>query len=187
MARLCDLVEIIENSMECVVLKVNEGARLQLVCLGGFEGNETMLRLTKGSNHTCTMFREGKESVSWSWGESGHTLVDGSLKKCGTMIEKCISDDFGIYIGEDIAKRKGTLHVRTLEDMKGCKENYKLMWWKHHNDICIHKNGEYHARTDGLETAKKYVSEKINIEYISDIYHSPETGCCIMEIKGRKR
>ncbi|MDE7352080.1 MAG: hypothetical protein K2O06_03415 [Acetatifactor sp.] len=186
MAGLCDLVEIMENNMECVVLKVKDGVQMQLICLGCFDGDETMFRLTKGSSHTCTMFRDGRKPVSWSWGELGHTLVCDSLWKCGHMVEKCISDDFGIYIGKDAAKREATLHIRSLEDIKGSREHYKLMWWKHSNDICIHKNGEYDTRIEGLEKAKEYVSGKITIECISEVYHSPQTGCCIMDMEGRR-
>lgn len=120
MARLCDLVEVAENNMECVVLKVKEGVQTELVGLGCFDGDETMFRLTKGGGHTCTVFRGGKRPVSWEWGNSGHTLVCDSLYQCGSMVKSCISDDFGIYMGSDAAKRMATLHVRSLEDTPGC-------------------------------------------------------------------
>ncbi len=187
MAELCDLVEVVENNMECVVLKVKKGAGMQLIRMGCFDGDETMFRLTKGSSHTCTMFRDGRKPVSWNWGESGHTLVCDSLYKCGDMVKRCISDDFGIYMGKDAMKRMQTLHVRSLEDMKGRKEHYKLMWWEHDEAVCIHKNGEYHIWVMGLEKAKEYVSGKIAVEHISDIYRSPQTGCYIMDIKGARK
>lgn len=103
------------------------------------------------------------------------------------MVERYISDDFGIYIGADVAKRNATLFVRTLEDMKGCREHYKLMWWESGDDICIHKNGEYYTQMKGGESAKEYIREKITIEYISDIYRSPQTGCYIMDMEGRRK
>ena len=34
MAGLCDLVEVLENNMECVVLEVKDGVQKELVCLG---------------------------------------------------------------------------------------------------------------------------------------------------------
>ena len=98
MARLCDLVEVAENNMECVVLKVKEGVQTELVGLGCFDGDETMFRLTKGGSHSCTVFRDGKRAISWEWGNSGHTLVCDSLYQCGNMVKSCISDDFGIYM-----------------------------------------------------------------------------------------
>lgn len=67
MAGLCDLVEILENNMECVVLEVKDGVQKELVCLGCFDGDETMLRLTKGDDHTCTIFFGAGKTCSWSW------------------------------------------------------------------------------------------------------------------------
>ncbi len=98
MCRLYDLVELLENNAECVVLKVKDNSRMQLICLGCFNGNETMFRLTKGSNHTCTVFHTNGHTCSWEWGISGYTLVSDSIKKCGILIEQCITNDFGICI-----------------------------------------------------------------------------------------
>ena len=187
MARLCDLVEVVENNMECVVLKVKEGVQTELVGLGCFDGDETMFRLTKGGSHSCTVFRDGKRAVSWEWGNSGYTLVCDSLYQCGNMVRSCISDDFGIYMGSDAAKRMATLHVRSLEDMKGSGEHYRLMWWEHDDAVCIHKNGESHIWVTGLEKAKEYVSGRIAVEHMSDIYRSPQTECFMIDIKGRRR
>lgn len=98
MTKLYDLVELLENNEECVVLKVKDNSQLKLICLGYFSGNETMFRLTKGENHTCTVFRDNGKSFSWKWGISGFTLVSDSTRKCGKLIQQCITDDFGIRI-----------------------------------------------------------------------------------------
>lgn len=161
MIRLCSLVEILENNMECVVLKVKDSVQTELICLGCFNGDETMFRLTKGENHTCTVFRDGVKPFSWSWGCSGHTIVADSVAKCGRMIESCISEDFGIYTGADTAKREATLHVKSLEDMKGREEHYKLMWRENNREeICIHKNGEYFRHITGLEKQRDISGKK---------------------------
>ena len=56
MAKLADYVEIMENNTECVVLKVRPGSRMGLISLGCFNGDEEMVRLTKGRTQTCTVF-----------------------------------------------------------------------------------------------------------------------------------
>lgn len=56
MKTLADYVEIIENNMECVILKVKPDSRMALIALGCFNGNEEMIRLTKGETQTCTLF-----------------------------------------------------------------------------------------------------------------------------------
>lgn len=98
MSQLYDLVELLENNDECVILKVKDNMQMQLICLGCFNGNETMFRLTKGDNHTCTIFSNTGKSFSWQWGISGHILVTDSVNKCRSLIEHCITDDFGISI-----------------------------------------------------------------------------------------
>ena len=70
MSKLYDLVELLENNDECVILKVKDNMQMQLICLGCFNGNETMFRLTKGDNHTCTIFSNTGKSFSWQWGIS---------------------------------------------------------------------------------------------------------------------
>ena len=51
--KLCYLVDIIENNENCVILKVKDDKKLELIKLGYFDGNEEMIRLTKGKDHTC--------------------------------------------------------------------------------------------------------------------------------------
>ena len=56
MKKLFDLVELISNTEDAVVLKVKPGSEVDLICLGCFNGDETMLRLTKGKTITCTVW-----------------------------------------------------------------------------------------------------------------------------------
>lgn len=187
MNKLCDLVEVIENNQECVILKVKDKEKMQLICLGCFDGTETMFRMTKGENHSCTVFTDKGKYYSWEWGISGYTLVSELMRKKGSLIQNCITEDFGIYIGKDIVKIRETLYIWSLQDARGKKEHYKLMWWQSDEDICIHKNGEYHTRIIQLHKAKAYVEKNITVENVSDIYRSPQTGCFIMDIWGNRK
>ena len=74
MKTLADYVEIIENNMECVILKVKPDSRMALIALGCFNGNEEMIRLTKGETQTCTLFYKDGGISSWSWGAGGIPL-----------------------------------------------------------------------------------------------------------------
>ena len=67
MKKLCDLVEIEENNENCVILKIKENAKLDLIKLGCFEGNETMIRITKGADNRFTIFTN-ESSYSWYYG-----------------------------------------------------------------------------------------------------------------------
>ena len=96
MKKLCELVKIVENNKECVILEVT-GSKLDLIKLGYFNGNEKLIRLTKGANQTCTIWTDNK-NYSWHWGRDGYTLVSDSMEKKGKLIQDCITKDFQINI-----------------------------------------------------------------------------------------
>ena len=100
MKKLYDLVDLVENNRECVILKVKDDIDpLELIKLGYFDGNETMFRVTKGDEHTATIFRSGGKAFSWHWGLGGRTLVSDKTQKAQTIIVDTILDDFGIGLG----------------------------------------------------------------------------------------
>lgn len=94
--KLSLITEVAVNNDECVVLKVLDGHEMDLIALGCFDGNETMFRLTKGRDVTCTVFRRDSKPFSWHWGYGGYTLVTDKVDKMGRMIQRCIEKDFGI-------------------------------------------------------------------------------------------
>ena len=126
--KLCNIVEVITNNEDCVILKLKENCEMKLIEFGGFDLLDYLFRLTKGKNHTCTIFKKNGESFSWYWGRDGYTLVSYEKEKMGKLIERCIVDDFGIYMGDDYEKIKQTMNIRTLEDKSVCthKDNEKL-------------------------------------------------------------
>lgn len=177
--KLCYLVDIIENNEKCVLLKVKDNKKLDLIKLGCFDGNEDLLRLTKGKKHTCTIFRKDNTSFSWDWGEGGFTLVSDNTRKKGHLIEECIKEDFDIYIGSKDDKIKESLFITSMNDTLNRKHQIKFMYWnKKDNNICTHKDGEFYKyfRTisDGLE---HFESLGYNFEY-QDTYQA-KTGCYV--------
>lgn len=97
MKKLVDLVEVEENNRECVILKV-VGEPLELMKLGCFAGDEEYIRLTKGGNHTCTIWTKGGSHYSWWWGIGGCTIVAEEMSKRGRLIQNCITQDLNISI-----------------------------------------------------------------------------------------
>lgn len=121
MARLADYVDIIENSMECVVLKVRPGSRTGLICLGCFNGDEDMIRLTKGNTQECTVFCRDGRSYSWEWGNYRHTIVSDTTDRCGRMVQECLEDDFDICVTGSESAIRATCRIRKPGDSKGTK------------------------------------------------------------------
>lgn len=95
--KLKDLVTLEENNNACVVLKVKPNSFLELIKLGCFSGDETFIRLTKGRNHTCTIWTE-TSNYSWYWGESGYTLVSDAMNEKRKHIVSTIENDFRISL-----------------------------------------------------------------------------------------
>ena len=96
MARLADCVEVITNNENCVVLKIKENKRMDLIAMGYFSGNEEMIRMTKdNSNNSYTIWSNNGKTCNWD----NRTLVSDNLGKLQIIIAKCIRHDLGIYMG----------------------------------------------------------------------------------------
>jgi hypothetical protein len=177
--KLKDLVEIQANNMDCVILRVKDDARLDMISLGYFDGNEEFLRITKGGNHTATVIYKDGGSSSWQWGTST-TMVSDATKKMQCLIVECVVEDFGIYIGGVKREVEATLNIAKLGDAKGRKETMKLTWWEHERDTRInaHLNGEFFKSFTGYANAKKYIAERYEGVIKTDSYVA-STGCLV--------
>lgn len=185
--RLCDLVEIEENNSDCVLLKVKENAKLDLIKLGCFEGNETMIRVTKGADNTFTIFTD-ESSYSWYHGESGYTLVSKSMDKKRFLILDCIEIDFDIYVGKNPTLIENSLDIHSIEDTYNKSYDIKIMYWKKekNTNVIVHKNGEFFRHFNGLEDAKNAL-EKYNYELQFKGDYIAQTGCIVEEYTMTKR
>ncbi len=90
--RLRDCVEIFDEPA-FVLLKVKENKEMDMIMTGLFEGNETMFRITKGKNHTCTTWYKNGNSWSWEYGIGGHTLVADSVRAKWNAIKSLIAEE----------------------------------------------------------------------------------------------
>ena len=181
MKRLSDIVKIVENNQRCVVLEVT-GTPLDLIKIGCFDGDETMFRLTKGGNHTCTVWRNSGSSFSWEWGISGSTIVSNKTSEQGRLIQECIEDDFEICINGPIEAINKTLHT-SMEEIKHQKHNIKLMYWENRpNDISCHKDGTFFKHFKGKDNAINHFASR-GYKVTSLGSYVAGTGCIVEEYK----
>lgn len=184
--KLCNLVDIIDNNIDCVVLKVKDDARLDLIKLGYFAGNEDIIRLTKGENHTCSIFSKDGGNFNWHWGKSGYTLVSDEMKKKGKLIEECITEDFDIYIGDNIDNIKNSLYIRSLDDVKDAQHFIVFMYWDRKDaDICVHKDGEYYKYFKSIDSAKEHFNN-LGFTLTKESDYVAQTGCIVEEYFANK-
>lgn len=178
--KLCYLVDIIENNEECVILQVKENKKLDLIKLGCFDGDEELMRLTKGEDHTCTIFRSNDKPFSWYWGKSGYTLVSEKLTAMGKLIEECITEDFDIYIGENKNKVRETMNIMTLDDSSDKSHFIKLMYWKDGNDVSVHKDNTFYKFFKNTIEAKEHFKD-LNYDINFRNKYIAGTGCIVEE------
>ena len=182
MNKLCNLVTILDNNEKCVNLKVKPNKREELIRLGYFNGNEDIIRLTKGKNHTCTIIYNDLTTKSWEWGASGYTLVSDETSKAGKMIEDCITDDFDIYIGEKEKNIKDSLNINSLDDTKKRKHDIKVMYFENNSDVSVHKDGTFYKHFNSVKEVKQHFKElEYNMNYKNKYIAS--TGCVVEEYR----
>lgn len=177
MKKLANLVQVVENNKECVILEVT-GTAIELIKLGCFNGDETMMRLTKGDNHTCTVWTKDTH-YSWHWGPSGTTIVSDAMRKRGRLIQECIEQDFEIYIGTNPKRIAQTLHIKSLEDVKHTSHTIKMMYWSNDKaNVCCHFDGEYHTHFKGVECGINHFVNK-GYEIMRTDCYTADTGCIV--------
>ncbi len=182
MKRFSEIVKIVHNDEISVVLKVIDGSQMDLICLGCFDGDETMFRVTKGNEHVCTVWR-GKSHYDWHWGESGYTLVGKKIEDQQHVVMNAIMFDFGI-----IMEGKGISSTLYTVPPKKRKVSYQAMWFGNENGVSganhvsVHTHGSFWSAFGNLpsfeETLSKMGYKKIEK---SAVYHSPRTGCCLLD------
>ena len=179
--KLCNLVNIIDNNMDCVVLKVKDNMQIELIKLGYFSGDEDIIRLTKGKNHTCSVFYKYGTNFSWEWGSRGYTLVSDLVSKKGKMIEECITEDFDIYIGDNQDNLKKSLYIKSLDDVKDAQHFIQFMYWdKPNTSICVHKDIAFYKNFKNMRDAQNHFKKLgYNLDYNNQYVAS--TGCIVEE------
>ena len=184
--KLCYLVDIIENNENCVVLKIKDNKEMDLIKLGCFDGDERLIRLTKGADHTCTIFyKDNREPFSWYWGASGYTLVSDNVSKMGKLVENSITEDFDIYIGDNDSKIKESLYIKSLDDAKNNKHTIEIMYFKNDNNVVVHKDNEFYKRFSDVNTAIKHFQDlNYNVDYKNK--YIAGTGCIVEEYNIQK-
>jgi len=83
---LMDSIQLIENNDRCVLLKVKDNMKMNMILLGCFDGDEDMIRIAKDETDTITVFRQNGKSFSWG----RNTLVTNQLSEMRKLIMEAI-------------------------------------------------------------------------------------------------
>lgn len=96
-----EMLEVTVNNSQCVLLEFKENATARdKIMTGLLDGDETMIRVTKGPGQYYTIFRKDGTRFTWHYGRSGYTLVSDRTHELRRQIEEIIRTR-----GIDIEKR----------------------------------------------------------------------------------
>ena len=183
MTKLANYVKIVANNEECVILEVT-GTPINLICLGCFNGNEKMFRLTKGANHTCTVWKDGGDNYSWYWGPNGTLMVSEQMKTQAKLIQECIEQDFEIYIGANKRNIHNTMHIKSLDDVLHAKHDIKLMYFRTEG-VCCHVDGEFFKHFNSVEDGIRHFQNRgYVVSY--ERQETAATGCIVKHYSIRR-
>ena len=171
MKKLFELVTIVSNTEDAVVLRVKPNCRMDLICLGCFNGDEDILRLTKGRSMTCTVWTTAGNHYDWSWGEGGYTLVSENMTKKGHMIKECIEDGFDILVyGSRESIRK---------NMNAKNHDHEIVLWENAHPLSskscgCRKDDEFYRYFDSIATAIQHFKD---LGYTVTFKESKKNAC----------
>lgn len=135
-----NLFNLIENTETHVILEKKDSATmLDLIKIGCFNGDEQIIRLTKGTNQTCTIWDSKGSHYSWYWGDGGFTLVSDLQSKKGKLIQQAIEDEWGIMVhGSASSIRKDMARIQQKHSI-----THEVVYWNNGMGYGCRKDGEF--------------------------------------------
>ena len=174
--KLIDLVEIVENNAGFILLEVT-GDKNSCILSGVLDGDEDLIRVTKGEDHVLTIFFKDGRHFSYNFGTHGYTLISNKEEKRRNAIVEVIKND----LETSLTDTTGFNLVQKKSDVKGRNVTFKIM-----NGTCIHKNGSFYKHTQNSSE----IMEEINQNYTNikevDNYTSAN-GCKVQVLTGTRK
>ena len=171
--KLIDVIEIEENNANFILLKII-GDKKSCILTGVLDGDEDFIRVTKGEDHTLTIFFKDGRHFSYDFGTSGYTLISSGEEIRRNAIKEVIQNDLETSLedttGFNLPQKKA--------DTKGKKVTFKIM-----NDNCIHKNGRFYKLTSNIMEEIRQNYE--NIKEVEN-YTAPN-GCKVKVLTGMRK
>lgn len=155
--KLCDLVTVAENNGREVVLNVKPFCRAQLSKLGYFTGRETSFRIIKGVKNTISV-KEKNMTTLWITDGSDTSMTE-KARAIRQMIKECVAYDFGIHIGNDMAKIINTSHIKNTLGFKNHCEIMIRYFEESNPYVLVYKNDEPIKSFYNLADAKKFLTD----------------------------
>lgn len=176
MKKLVEIVTVEENNVEAILLGFKPNSRIDLIKLG-FKGNEEMIYLSKGDNHTCRIHYTDGTSKSWHWGIGGYTLVSSTVEEWQRKIVDCVVDDMDIAI----EGRNAIVRDSNKTGTEKANHTIKVLYWndKSDDEVVVHKDNIFYKRfPNETSVISHFVKLGYNVK-LEERGYSKYTGCNI--------
>lgn len=185
MKKLAELVTIAANNETCVVLQVFPGTTpLDLIALGCFTGEETMIRVTKRNPMAVTLFRHidhgkiyGNFQITKEDNKERPSRTDAILFQ---VVSECLEDDFGIPLSGTCEEILAGCSIRSASDHVGQSVEYRI--GETAAGTYLRKNDRYLRTYPDFETAVAFV--KNNLSSLIEEVQTTSGNSRILNIKG---
>lgn len=159
--------KIVKNSKEVVLIEVIFEDDIDSMSNSGFSGKEKFIKITKGKNHTITLYNDDKKSYcSFNFGEGGYTLISKELE----VLKKKV---LRFLLSERIQIKK---NVDTIETKLKIMPPIKGLGMADH--YCVHLGGGFATFLKTEDEIKELFGD-----YQIQHTYTASTGATVMEAK----
>lgn len=174
--KLIDLIEIVENNADFILLEVT-GDKKSCILSGVLDGNEELIRVTKGEDHVLTIYFKDGRHFSYDFGLSGYTLISNKEENRRNAIVEVIKND----LETSLTDTTGFNLPQKKADVKGRKTTFKIM-----NGNCIHKNGQFYKHVQNTSEIMEEINKNYkNIKEVDN--YTSQNGCKVKVLTGIRR
>jgi hypothetical protein len=178
---LIDCVELLMNDETCVVLKVKSDKQNDLFMINGFDGNESMIKVSKVRNVCDSITYRIRTTNGNTYSFSNNTLMCDEMRTMMSQINHTIINEIGIPLVSE--NHEFYNYIQTIGDERKKSHTFKIMGWgetDYADNMVVHKNGSYIGR-GGLITIIDKIKSKYKTHEVK-FGRSPRTGCEIYTI-----
>lgn len=157
-------LSICKNIKEAVLVEVLFDDMIDRMSNSGFSGEEKFIKVTKGSNHTITIYGEGARVIcTFNFGDNGSTLISNDLRVLKSKVLTFIL--------------KQRIQIRNLSDTT--EEKLKIILPRREGDTyCVQLGGDM----AGFFKYKKEIVDMFGKYEVYNCYIAP-TGVTVYEAK----
>ena len=178
MTKLASLFTVDFNDDDCVILQIKTDKTWKLLQIPGFNGEEELIRMTKGEYHSY--FIKYRSGASIQFSDREYMDLESAMRR--ETIRKTVIYSFGIVMDKSVNDDYGTNYIKHLADDLKRVHTYELAGFGKKATMSFRKNGGLLGMLS-YDDAMEYLDEHFHGKISGPVHtKSPNTGCDIYTI-----